>query len=117
MSQPTDHFFNGCSRRQMRDFKGLHRQKIFISVSYWIKRILTCFCRHIWREKYRSLLKKTLLHLNIIEIYDACLDWLKSSSNKPYRELELNEVIGSIAYQAMAQFDFIPLNGDIATQL
>ena len=41
----------------------------------------------------------SMLHLNIIEIYDAYLDSHKSSSNKPYRELELNEVIGSIAYQ------------------
>ena len=37
MSQPGDHFFNRCSRRQMRDFKEYHRRQIFISVSSWKK--------------------------------------------------------------------------------
>ena len=58
-----------------------------------------------------------LLHLNIIKIYDACLDSHKSSSNKPYRELELNEVTGSIAYQTKAHADVFPSDGDIETQL
>ena len=50
MSQPTDYFINGCSRRQMRDFKGdLHFCFILE------KRILTCFCGRIWHEIMKKL--------------------------------------------------------------
>ena len=78
--QPTEHFYNGCSRRQISKNNIIDRSSILFLL---IKSIRTCFCRQIWHENYLSLLKNALVTLKHFIFYPTLTRIMDSFSCSP----------------------------------